>query len=313
MAVCATPARLPRWVVLILAALTYSWAFQFSPQKHVSNWPLHAAPSLDENLAIAKYTLLRVAAAILSVPSDVFTSPPMLEPTIRSPIERAHRDAVSRILAQSWNQSDGFKISSAEELLVNEGCSEEHLPSTYGEITKLGARQLFSYMKVKEERDIVFYDLGSGTGKLVVQAYAELPPLLRVVGVELAPARHATAVCAWNSMRDTIGDIRTMGAPCTEAQVDFQQGDLFQADVSDATHVYIASLCFTNDMMERVADKLASEALGLRCVATLKEFPKRFQWRFGNAKVDYVEMSWTKPRGEGCLVYFYTPITSIPQ
>eukprot|EP00971_Amphidinium_carterae_P032409 638273-Amphidinium_carterae.1 len=42
---------------------------------------------------------------------------------------------------------------------------------------------------------------------------------------------------------------------------------------SEATHIYIASLCFNEGMLARVAEKLAREARQLIAVATLLRFP----------------------------------------
>ena len=267
-----------------------------------------------KHVAMAKHTLLRVAAAVLMVPSDVFTSPPMIEPPPSSPKEHARRERVSELLPEGWNESDGF-TPAGEHALNQDAGTSSHDPSTYGEITDLGARQLFSYMRmnwdVAEEDSIVFLDLGSGAGKLIVQAFLEVPRLQRAVGVELVPARHDAAVRAWNSIKAKASDARaTLGkqySHCKEANVKFIQGDLFEVSVTDATHIYIASLCFSNEMMQRLADKLAKESSELKCVATLKKFPKRFEWKLGTPRAEYVEMSWTKPRGEGCLVYFYRP------
>ena len=250
----------------------------------------------SSDIDIVKHTLFRVAAALFSLPPEVFSpSPPMLEPPPRSKLESQNRDMVSDLLRRGWNEAaDVFTLTNADEPAAGDH-AEDYIdagpnPSTYGEITPLGARQLFHYMGMNKRDNVVFWDLGMGQGKLVVQAYLELPRTKRVVGVELASSRYHAALNAWN----TISQERSIS---TEG-ISLRHGDLFQTDLHDATHVYVASLCFTDVMMERLADKLAREASHLSCVATLRMLPG---WKHDG--VEYVEMTWTKPHG--CAVYFY--------
>jgi hypothetical protein len=161
------------------------------------------------------------------------------------------------------------------------------------------------------QRDVVFWDLGSGAGKLVVQSYLELPRIQRSVGVELAPSRHESAVKAWEGLvQSGLADELRSNHPDAatndgDASLKLIAGDLFHADVSEATHIYVSSLCFTDDMMRRLEEKLTCSSLKVESVASLREFPKQL---FGTRpRVEYVEMSWTKRQGMGCAVYVYTP------
>eukprot|EP00978_Attheya_sp_CCMP212_P047357 scaffold421326_cov62-Attheya_sp.AAC.1 len=340
-------------------------------------------------MAMAKYTLERVAAAILLVPPTVFSiSPPMLEPNPpQSKEEQSHRRAVSDALSKGYTnwkstgnsqeeeESSGSKgafveLAESERLLfndtprsVNDDDSEEEFnnPSTYGEITELGARQLFWYMKLLRNDDNVeettttttttkassssnvqFYDLGSGAGKLVLQTYMELPCLTRAVGIELAPSRHDLAIQAYNTLqqdttvsgssssssnsqtqsildhaRAKIPNYRNRNEKGTnepqDAVVEFQQGDIFESkDIHKATHIYVSSLCFPSDTMQRLAKTIIrSKARScLKCLATLQP-SELLQETFGPPRMECVEMTWTKPTGQGCPVYFYdnTPST----
>ena len=301
-------------ILLLTAASTWSHAFYIPSQTRNFGWKLCAIPKLHKNVLVAKHNILQMVAAILSVPSDVFTSPPMLEPPVRSVEEFQHRKAVSDLLAKGWNTSEGFTraVSDIERDVDYDAPNDNGPgPSTYGEITILGARQLFNYMEMTREKqgDIVFLDLGSGVGKLVMQTFLEVPRLRRAVGVELEASRHDSALRAWNviekharALRDSLGEQSSVFF--AGATVQFIRGDLYEIDVSQATHIYVASLCFSSEMMERLADKLLNEASRLEVMATLKPFPARFEG--GKPAKEFVEMSWTRSRGEGCAVYFYT-------
>lgn len=280
---------------------------------------------MDIKLAMARHTLLSVAASIMCVPSEVFTTPPMIDPNPPStPHEFERRKKITSLLSRGWSPTDGFQIPVEEtddldDLMGSEGIGQR--PSTYGEITELGARQLFHYMGLTSSstddgdnsslvknhgnvanEDHTFVDLGCGNGKLLLQAYMELPNVQQVLGIELANARYKAAIQAWGKLKKEATDVR-LGK---SAVVDIREGDLFQMDLSSATHVYVASLCFTDAMMQRLAHKLRDEGDKLQVVATLKPFPQDFDQRLGIPQKKFLEMSWTKSRGNGCTVYFYS-------
>jgi hypothetical protein len=288
---------------------------------------------MEIKMAMARHNMLSIAASIMCVPSEVFTTPPMIDPNPPSnPIEYERRNRISELLGNGWKATDGYQIPVEEidgldDLMGSEGVGQR--PSTYGEITELGSRQLFHYMglglnsensensgNIGGEEE-VFVDLGCGNGKLLLQAYMELPNVRRILGIELAKARFTAAIQAWEKLKSDATDIRlgVDGRDLVHANpdngddadtiVDIQEGDLFEMDISTATHVYIASLCFTDDMMRRLAQKLVDEGRKLKVVGTLKPFPERFDQYLGTPSKKLVEMSWTKSRGNGCTVYFY--------
>ncbi len=212
---------------------------------------------------------------------------------------------------------------------INHSDNSGHNPATYGEITFLGSRQLFHYMHIYDnvddnEKPISFIDLGSGNGKLVVQAYLEIPNLASAMGVELSPSRHDFAISSWTNIKEEAKKIRSETLSChtrssstssrlnderedVHVGIQLLQGDLFLTDISEATHIYVASLCFTDAMMDSLGDKIKSEGRNLNYVATLKPFPITFEKDAGfRREARYVEMSWTKPRGIGGIVYFYS-------
>ena len=148
--------------------------------------------------------------------------------------EIQRRNLVNEILDECWkNPNAGYDIQPTDEWIVN---NQQHRqldrnafdileqekfddddvdkiittlekPSTYGEITPLGARQLFGAMELlddgprKPKHQVShghFFDLGSGTGKLVGQAVLELPNkrVEKATGIELSPSRHEYAIRA---------------------------------------------------------------------------------------------------------------------
>mmetsp|Transcript_23582 Transcript_23582/g.56913 ORF Transcript_23582/g.56913 Transcript_23582/m.56913 type:complete len:319 (-) Transcript_23582:52-1008(-) len=297
---------------------------------------------------------IRIAAAILSVPPDVLAPMvPMMAPPPQNSLEFDLRNEVDSVLSGSCCRSsaDGaplFAISREESNYVNcnsglpsinEGLFESENsddessssdPSTYGEITSLGARQLFHHMgltnNAQKNQNYQFFDLGSGGGRLVIQSHLELPSLSKSVGIELSPSRHKIALQTWQSLMQNGDAVRIrnlaeksggMDIDDVKSTVELYEGDLFKLDISQSTHLYVSSLCFSEDMLERLVDKIESEGKSLKIVASLRMLPKEGKLRHDETKIKYftlgsnpwmefVEMSWTKARGDGCPVYFYS-------
>ena len=201
-----------------------------------------------------------------------------------------------------------------------------------------GARQLFHHMGLtnrakshaNEQPRYQFFDLGSGGGRLVIQSHLELPSVFKSVGIELSPSRHKIAAQTWDDLSRS-GDssrIRKLAVKSWGIEekdnniiptVDLYEGDLFELDISQATHLYVSSLCFSEDMMKRLVAKIEQEGSSLKIVASLRLLPSlrddnknarrtRTKRAFlgSNPWMEFIEMSWTKARGDGCPVYFYS-------
>ena len=112
----------------------------------------------------------------------------------------------------------------------------------------------------------MFYDLGSGAGRLVAQAWLELP-VARAVGVELAPSRHAAALRAWRGA-STGAEVRQLRA---EGGPEFRLASMLETDLADATHVYVASLVMGDELLDALWRRLEA-APALEAVATLRRF-----------------------------------------
>ncbi|XLZ67995.1 histone methylation protein DOT1-like protein [Massilia sp. SR12] len=99
-----------------------------------------------------------------------------------------------------------------------------------------------------------FIDLGSGLGKVVLTAALALPGM-RCSGVELLGYRHEMAQARLAAM---LAAGAAQEAAGIAARVRLRQQDMFEADVSDASLVYLYNTCFA-PLMARMADKLARE------------------------------------------------------
>jgi len=217
------------------------------------------------------------------------------------------------ILDEIYTGISGYGIPQEESELVREGGGDP----TYGELTYEAAEVLFEDFTT----DTVFYDLGSGVGKVIAQVYLTTPAK-KAVGYELADTRVKAAMSLENVLRNLgpvcfgfdheIKDIMAnKDSLANEDQGDqeankkgkgkkgkianpkadkkgkvanpkpynvpnkyikFFKKNFLEADLSDATVIYTCSTCFSDDLMQKLADKFATLKDGL-VIMTLKALP----------------------------------------
>ena len=207
-------------------------------------------------------------------------------------VEQAHWQCVDEALDAHWQASDGM-IDEEEAALVDASAGAETFaferPSTYGEVTRAGARQLFKAMGLRRARNAVFADVGSGAGRLVAQAWLEMPSL-RALGVELAPSRHAAAERAWASVLQS-GAAEAFELDRPGGGPEYRLASMLEADFSTVTHIYVASLCMPCELMDAFWERLMSSAPELQCVATLRPF-RADGAAAALSHVSHVETTW---------------------
>ena len=135
--------------------------------------------------------------------------------------------------------------------------------ATYGELTVEGAARLFEQLDLGQHD--VFYDLGSGDGKVVLLA-AVLCGVERSVGVELDPDRHSVAVAMLSSA------VASSAITSDEAdRVSFVNGDAFAPRAFEgATVIYMLSNVFPPKLFGRFLTSLQSShrTARERCVSS---------------------------------------------
>jgi hypothetical protein len=178
---------------------------------------------------------------------------------------------------QLFRRVHGWSISSAEERRVLAAKSSP----TYGEIRPAALARLLTSLELQPKD--VLYDLGSGIGKVVVQAALSVR-VRRIVGVELVPSRHVIA-------ERILARARERGLLLTR-RVEVQCGDFMRADLSKATVVYTCSTAFSDAFMRAVARRLARVGRpGLTLVTTQELDPAG---RFTPMRVLELDMSWRR-------------------
>jgi len=159
-------------------------------------------------------------------------------------------------IQELYKDISGFGISPEDtNSIESQGCA-----ATYGEITFEGVEKLLTRLDFKDSD--VFYDLGCGVGKMVIQVYLATP-VKKSVGIELSSERANKALQVHQelSKHNKLEEGRTLA---------FYKESFLDSDLSDATVIYLASTCFSTDLMKKVTNRLATLKKGLR-VITLKK------------------------------------------
>lgn len=192
----------------------------------------------------ASCMLLFIPCATLAQRKIRKTNPPILFPI----------NAENRI-NEAYKTINGFTISEQERKLIE----DEGGNPTYGEITFDGFATLLKDLKLTGHD--VFYDLGSGVGKVCVQVALTTPA--HAIGIELSSSRASKA----EKVRQELliaGDLKKKN------KLKFIECNITDASLKNATVIFLCSTCFSKELMQKITEKIAKLKKGVR-VLTLKE------------------------------------------
>jgi hypothetical protein len=154
---------------------------------------------------------------------------------------------------------------------------------TYGEMLYPSVDALIECMAITEND--VFYDLGSGVGKVGLQYFLKTP-VKKVVGIEYSQKRHVMAEQVYNQVKQEFPDLFVGGR-----ELHCIQGNMLTQDITDATIVYSCSTCFSEELLLNIGE-LLERCPNLRYIATNKVIPTKLPLV---GLVD-VECSWDKTK-----------------
>jgi len=163
-----------------------------------------------------------------------------------------------KIMKQLYKDVWAYTIPRRDDLRIRKASGS----SLYGEITFGALDKLIRYLDLDDQD--VFYDLGSGVGKVVHQI-AMTTNVKRVVGVELSATRFKDA----QKVRDAAAKEKWI----SKARCKFEHGDILKADLSKATVLYTCSTAFPMTFMMKLAKKLAESKRPQRIIS-LQELPQ---------------------------------------
>ena len=163
------------------------------------------------------------------------------------------------VLHTLYTDVAGYQLSAAGKARIGR---EDDSALTYGECTPEAVERILAVTGAAPGE--VFYDLGSGTGKMVVYA-AFLAPFKKVVGIELLPELHEAAVEVGKRYDTEIK--RQFTDERRNTELDFRLDDIFDADLSEAdVIVNHCCTCFDDGLMQRCLNSLKRCKTGARIV-----------------------------------------------
>jgi len=175
-----------------------------------------------------------------------------------------------------YDKKNGFGVSHPHVSL-------KYYFKTYGEIKPESVRLFYPFF----QKDDVFYDLGCGTGKVVLQVAYEKD--IKSIGVELNKERLEIA----RSVSDEMG---------MSDKVQFIEGDISEMSYEGGTVFYVCSTCFNDELMHLLWKKL-SKVKSIRYIFSLRPFPSKIE----KLKIT-VPTSWSDR--SICYVYAVFPTMS---
>ena len=160
-----------------------------------------------------------------------------------------HLDLWDSLSVDEKNQLE--KITTADSLI--NGHKDEYLSKLenfdyedlgYGEITKSGADDIFNYIKknIGINSDVVFYDIGSGNGKLCLH-YSLISNFKCVKGIEIDKYRHLYSLNIMNE----LGEFENLK---------FINDDVLNLDISDANVILMNDTLFSQHLISGIINKL---------------------------------------------------------
>lgn len=158
----------------------------------------------------------------------------------------SHTEA-EKIFNTVYENIDGYEVSGRAR--EKHGMADPTL--VYGEITFPAMEQLLARLALPPGK--IFYDLGSGVGKAVILA-ALLGNFSKLMGVEIVEELVAAAETA--RRRLVIELEKNLLPGIARPQITFLNADIFTIDFSDADVVFIATTCFSDNMMSRLRRRL---------------------------------------------------------
>ena len=161
----------------------------------------------------------------------------------------------------------------------------------YGEITPIGFRKLAERLQLANSDR--FVDLGSGLGRVVIQAAREFG-VQSSCGVELAGSRHEIAMAALGREScDTLHNVTFLCADCTDPVLWFGNS-VGDGCLCGITVIYVCSIMFGPELMESLA-RLIEATPSVRAVASVRHWPGGLMGFVGDELPEHYETSWTAP------------------
>jgi len=187
-------------------------------------------------------------------------------------------------LARLYDKVTGFISFSAAEKNKN---MESRIYLTYGEILFDSVTGLMNKLNL-DEKD-VFYDLGSGVGKMALQVFMTTP-IKEVYGIEASIKRFEKSCKAAAQVEEDF-----KGLYKNSRKLQFINANIVDCDMKDATIIFACATCFGAELLTTIAER-SVECTNLKYLISLKKIPCNIPLK----TTFHIDCSWDKVK---CYIY----------
>jgi len=151
-----------------------------------------------------------------------------------------------------YRDKKGHRSQPAAERIISE---------SYGEILYPSVNKLLSILNLQE--DDVFWDAGSGLGKLAMQVFLS-SKVKAVYGIEIIPELHQKACEAAQQLQRELPEFYS-----NNRALEFLLGSFLEVPLENATVLFIGSPCFTPLMLDTLSYRIQNTP-SIHTVLTLR-------------------------------------------
>jgi hypothetical protein len=155
---------------------------------------------------------------------------------------------------------------------------------TYGEMLYPSVSKIINYLGDINEND-VFYDLGSGIGKVGLQFFLR-SPVKKARGIEYSATRNKYAEQVYAQVQKEFPEL------VAGRILDCINGNFLEQDISDATIIYACSTCYSEELLADIGKMIDAQCPNIRYIATNKHIPNKLPFD----RALEVECSWDKTK-----------------
>lgn len=132
------------------------------------------------------------------------------------------------------------------------------IAGTYGEVLDTSIRFILNQNLINLDSSDVFYDLGSGTGKVVAQFSYETN-CFKSIGIELGERRY-------NQSRQYLSQLLSTNHPSSK-KIELLKGNILDINWQhDVTCLYICCICFPKELFSEIEDSIHNKCPNLKYI-----------------------------------------------
>lgn len=170
-----------------------------------------------------------------------------------------------------------------------ESYKKKDLSATQGEILYGSINKFISALPLSDQD--VFFDLGSGTGRITTQIFLKTP-VKEACGIEFVPELHEKSLQIAQRVQRELPEFYA-----DKRKLSFIEGNFLETSFAPATVVLINSVCFSQQTLRQVGE-LIEKNINIHSLLSLRPIPKLQRLRF--IKTLDAECTW-----DSTLCYLY--------